>query len=102
MLLKKRIRIILEQELARFLLAMSLPSMVATQFRKVQPFEETICQLFSFFRYGGAVITSSTYSSHIALHTSLTTIERIFFATRQEYCIFEYLVQEFSLEWQLT
>ena len=55
---------------------------------------QTICQQFTLFRCEGAVITSSTYSSHIALHTSLTTIERVFLATRQEYCMSEYLAPE--------
>ena len=72
---------------------MCLSSMVTKSFRKVPLLVETICQLFTLFRCEGAVITSSTYSSHIALHTSLTTIEG-FHSDRQEYYMPEYLAPE--------
>ena len=61
--------------------------MVASQFIKVQHLGETINQLFPFFMCQEYIITSSTYSLHIALQTTLTTKERVFLATRLEYCL---------------
>ena len=72
-----------------FLMAMCFPSMAATQFRK-----------FHFFRKPSASCVHSSGvegGCHNLLYiflTSLTTTERVFSGTRQEYCMSEYLAPE--------
>ncbi|KAH3690907.1 hypothetical protein DPMN_191204 [Dreissena polymorpha] len=70
---------------------MCLPSIAAAQFGKFQFLRKPSASCLHSSGVEGSVIT---YSSHIALHTSLTTTESVFSATRHDYCMSEYLRPE--------
>ena len=83
-----------------FMMATCFPSMAATQFGKFHFSRKPSASCVHSSVVEGAVITSSTYSSHMTLHTSLTTTERVFSGTHQEYCVSEYLVPE--TKWRIV
>ncbi|KAH3841185.1 hypothetical protein DPMN_114643 [Dreissena polymorpha] len=73
---------------------MCLPSIAATQLGKFQFLRKPSASCLYSSGVEGAVNISTTYSSHITRHTSLTTTERVFSATFQEYCMSEYWTPE--------